>query len=79
MFNFCTFQSNVLPSMYSTMIGKAVTYFTQKDMDFVRPIATVIHQAGFAVPEYLLHLKKVSKSVFVTLNLLILSIFIVDI
>lgn len=42
--------------------GKSVTFFTEADMQFVRPIATVIHQAGFVVPEYLLHLKKINKT-----------------
>uniref|UniRef100_A0A914ELT9 Probable ATP-dependent RNA helicase DDX52 n=1 Tax=Acrobeloides nanus TaxID=290746 RepID=A0A914ELT9_9BILA len=41
--------------------GFAITYFTEQDMNIVRPIATVIHQAGFEVPEYTLTLNKVSK------------------
>jgi hypothetical protein len=32
-------------------------------MRFVRPIATVISQAGFEVPEYTLNLEKVTKFV----------------
>jgi len=42
--------------------GRAVTLFTTADFEIVRPIATVIHQAGFTVPEYLLKLNKVTKS-----------------
>uniref|UniRef100_A0A915DNI8 ATP-dependent RNA helicase n=1 Tax=Ditylenchus dipsaci TaxID=166011 RepID=A0A915DNI8_9BILA len=41
--------------------GRAITYFTESDLGIVRPIATVIHQAGFKVAEYLLKLSKVSK------------------
>ncbi|VDK80253.1 unnamed protein product [Litomosoides sigmodontis] len=38
--------------------GHAVTYFTEDDLDFIRPIATVIKQAGFNVPEYTLRKEK---------------------
>ena len=41
--------------------GRAITFFTQSDLKIVRPIATVIHQSGYEVPEYLLKLSKVSK------------------
>ncbi|KAI1701490.1 putative ATP-dependent RNA helicase DDX52 [Ditylenchus destructor] len=41
--------------------GKAITYFTEADMSIIRPIATVVHQAGFKVADYLLRLNKVSK------------------
>uniref|UniRef100_A0AC34QWE7 ATP-dependent RNA helicase n=1 Tax=Panagrolaimus sp. JU765 TaxID=591449 RepID=A0AC34QWE7_9BILA len=39
-------------------VGTAITYFTESDLKFIRPIATVIHQAGFEVPEYTLSLEK---------------------
>ncbi|VDK21148.1 unnamed protein product [Anisakis simplex] len=42
--------------------GRSITYFTEKDLDVVRPIATVISQAGFAVPEYTLRMKKLSRN-----------------
>ncbi|KAL3110767.1 hypothetical protein niasHT_011272 [Heterodera trifolii] len=42
-------------------IGRAVTLFTESDLPIIRPIATVIQQAGFSVPEYLLRLNKPSK------------------
>ncbi|KAE9553034.1 hypothetical protein FO519_003753 [Halicephalobus sp. NKZ332] len=38
--------------------GKAITYFTEADLKFIRPVATVIHQAGFEVPPYTLSLDK---------------------
>jgi ATP-dependent RNA helicase DDX52/ROK1 len=38
--------------------GQAITYFTESDLKYIRPIATVIHQAGFEVPSYTLHLDK---------------------
>uniref|UniRef100_A0A915BLV2 ATP-dependent RNA helicase n=1 Tax=Parascaris univalens TaxID=6257 RepID=A0A915BLV2_PARUN len=41
--------------------GRAVTYFTERDMDMIRPIAAVISQAGFAVPEYTLKLRKLTR------------------
>ncbi|KAE9419482.1 hypothetical protein Angca_006652 [Angiostrongylus cantonensis] len=41
--------------------GRAVTYFTESDTKYLRPIATVIHQAGFEVPEYTLTLKPLSR------------------
>ncbi|KAM3721146.1 putative ATP-dependent RNA helicase [Dirofilaria immitis] len=41
--------------------GHAVTYFTENDLNFIRPIATVIKQAGFEVPEYTLRLRKPTK------------------
>lgn len=44
--------------------GRAVTFYSYQDMSFVRPIATVISQAGFEVPEYTLNLEKVTKFVF---------------
>ncbi|KIH49805.1 hypothetical protein ANCDUO_20119 [Ancylostoma duodenale] len=37
--------------------GRAITYFTEADTKYLRSIATVIHQAGFEVPEYTLSLK----------------------
>uniref|UniRef100_A0A0K0DIK7 RNA helicase n=1 Tax=Angiostrongylus cantonensis TaxID=6313 RepID=A0A0K0DIK7_ANGCA len=43
--------------------GRAVTYFTESDTKYLRPIATVIHQAGFEVPEYTLTLKPLSRPV----------------
>uniref|UniRef100_A0A0M3KBP9 ATP-dependent RNA helicase n=1 Tax=Anisakis simplex TaxID=6269 RepID=A0A0M3KBP9_ANISI len=42
--------------------GRSITYFTEKDLDVVRPIATVISQAGFAVPEYTLRMKKLNRN-----------------
>lgn len=41
--------------------GKAITYFTEDDIERIRPIATVIHQAGYQVPEYTLKMKKLSR------------------
>uniref|UniRef100_A0A8R1TNQ4 ATP-dependent RNA helicase n=1 Tax=Onchocerca volvulus TaxID=6282 RepID=A0A8R1TNQ4_ONCVO len=41
--------------------GHAVTYFTENDLNFIRPIATVIKQAGFEVPEYTLRMRKPTK------------------
>ncbi|VDM62028.1 unnamed protein product [Angiostrongylus costaricensis] len=43
--------------------GRAVTYFTESDTRYLRSIATVIHQAGFEVPEYTLSLKPLSRQV----------------
>lgn len=37
--------------------GKAVTFFTDKDVEFLRPIANVIKASGSLVPEWLLHVK----------------------
>ncbi|KAF7637501.1 hypothetical protein Mgra_00003017 [Meloidogyne graminicola] len=42
-------------------IGRAITLFTESDIPIIRPISTVIHQAGFPVPEYLLKLNKPSR------------------
>ena len=39
--------------------GQALTYFTYADLAYIRPIATVIAQSGFEVPEYTLKLSKV--------------------
>uniref|UniRef100_A0A1I8BKX5 RNA-dependent RNA polymerase n=1 Tax=Meloidogyne hapla TaxID=6305 RepID=A0A1I8BKX5_MELHA len=33
----------------------------ESDIPIIRPISTVIHQAGFPVPEYLLKLNKPSR------------------
>ncbi|KAI6182573.1 hypothetical protein M3Y97_00395100 [Aphelenchoides bicaudatus] len=41
--------------------GKAVTFYTYQDMSLIHPIATVINQAGFEVPEYILKLEKLTK------------------
>uniref|UniRef100_A0AC34GWQ7 RNA helicase n=1 Tax=Panagrolaimus sp. ES5 TaxID=591445 RepID=A0AC34GWQ7_9BILA len=41
--------------------GRAITYFTEADLKYIRPIATVIHQAGFDVPSYTLALDKPTK------------------
>lgn len=43
--------------------GRAITYFTESDTKYLRSIATVIHQAGFEVPEYTLNLKPLNRSV----------------
>jgi ATP-dependent RNA helicase DDX52/ROK1 len=42
-------------------VGRAITYFTEADLRYIRPIATVIHQAGFEVPSYTLALDKPTK------------------
>ncbi|KAJ1362738.1 hypothetical protein KIN20_022401 [Parelaphostrongylus tenuis] len=42
--------------------GRAITYFTESDTKYLRSIATVIHQAGFEVPEYTLSLKPLSRN-----------------
>uniref|UniRef100_A0A914QLT6 Probable ATP-dependent RNA helicase DDX52 n=1 Tax=Panagrolaimus davidi TaxID=227884 RepID=A0A914QLT6_9BILA len=42
-------------------LGRAITYFTETDLKYIRPIATVIHQAGFDVPSYTLALDKPTK------------------
>ncbi|VDD88439.1 unnamed protein product [Enterobius vermicularis] len=41
--------------------GRAVTYFTESDLQLIRPIATVIKQAGYPVPEYTLRMPKVPR------------------
>ncbi|CAJ0927611.1 unnamed protein product, partial [Mesorhabditis belari] len=41
--------------------GHAITYFTQSDFKYVRPIASVIRQAGFSVPEYTLSLNPIAR------------------
>uniref|UniRef100_A0A0N5BXA6 Probable ATP-dependent RNA helicase DDX52 n=1 Tax=Strongyloides papillosus TaxID=174720 RepID=A0A0N5BXA6_STREA len=41
--------------------GRAITYFTEDDIERIRPIATVIHQAGYDVPDYTLQVKKLSR------------------
>lgn len=38
--------------------GHAITYFTEDDLSFIRPIATIIEQAGFEVPKYTLTMRK---------------------
>ena len=42
-------------------VGKAVTYFTESDLPYLRTIANVMREAGCEVPEYMLKLKKPSK------------------
>ena len=42
-------------------IGKAVTFFTDNDLPFLRSIANIIREAGCEVPDYMLKLKKPSK------------------
>ncbi|KAI6178272.1 hypothetical protein M3Y98_00482700 [Aphelenchoides besseyi] len=42
-------------------IGRAITFFSYGDLSVIRPIATVIHQAGYEVPEYTLKLNKVKR------------------
>ncbi|KAL0950684.1 hypothetical protein HGRIS_007463 [Hohenbuehelia grisea] len=41
--------------------GKAVTYFTDDDAPFLKPIANVLLQSGSTVPEWILKLPKPSK------------------
>ncbi|KAI6241226.1 RNA helicase [Aphelenchoides fujianensis] len=41
--------------------GRSITFFSFGDLAVIRPIATVIHQAGFEVPQYTLQLSKVNK------------------
>ncbi|CEF67436.1 Probable ATP-dependent RNA helicase DDX52 [Strongyloides ratti] len=48
--------------------GKAITYFTEDDIERIRPIATVIHQAGYQVPEYTLKMKKLSRRTITSLK-----------
>lgn len=42
-------------------IGKAVTFFSDDDLPYLRSIANIIREAGCEVPEYMLKLKKASK------------------
>ncbi len=42
-------------------IGKAVTYFSDSDLPYLRSIANIIREAGCTVPEYMLKLRKPSK------------------
>mgnify|MGYP003683794261 CR=1 FL=1 len=37
--------------------GRAVTFFTDADVEFVRPVAHVIQASGSSVPDWLLHVK----------------------
>uniref|UniRef100_A0A0K0DV09 ATP-dependent RNA helicase n=1 Tax=Strongyloides stercoralis TaxID=6248 RepID=A0A0K0DV09_STRER len=48
--------------------GRAITYFTEDDIERIRPIATVIHQAGYEVPEYTLQVKKLSRRTITSLK-----------
>lgn len=41
--------------------GKAVTYFTDEDAPFLKPIATVLSQSGSSVPDWMLKLPKPSR------------------
>lgn len=41
--------------------GRAITYFTESDLAIIKPIAMIIHQSGFPVPEYLLKLTNLPK------------------
>ncbi|XP_029638074.1 probable ATP-dependent RNA helicase DDX52 [Octopus sinensis] len=41
--------------------GKAITFFVEDDVEYLRSIATVMHGAGCPVPEYMLKLKRPSK------------------
>ncbi|KAF8480840.1 P-loop containing nucleoside triphosphate hydrolase protein [Russula ochroleuca] len=41
--------------------GKAVTYFTDEDAPYLKPIANVLSQSGSSVPEWILKLPKPSK------------------
>ncbi|KAJ1634662.1 P-loop containing nucleoside triphosphate hydrolase protein [Pavlovales sp. CCMP2436] len=38
--------------------GKAVTFFTDADVEFLRPIANVVKASGNPIPDWLLHVKK---------------------
>lgn len=42
-------------------IGKAITFFSDNDLPYLRSIANIIREAGCTVPEYMLKLKKPSK------------------
>lgn len=44
--------------------GHAVTYFTEDDLNYIRPIANVIRQAGFEVPEYVLKMRIPTRSFY---------------
>ncbi|CAD7929022.1 unnamed protein product [Amoebophrya sp. A120] len=41
--------------------GKSVTFFTEDDFPFLRPIVNVVRNSGFAVAEWMLQLKKPRK------------------
>ncbi|KAK2461709.1 hypothetical protein APHAL10511_006172 [Amanita phalloides] len=41
--------------------GKAITYFTDEDAPYLKPIATVLSQSGSSVPEWILKLPKPSR------------------
>ena len=41
-------------------IGEAVTFFTEADIERMRPIVNVMKLSGSPVPEWLLNLKQVS-------------------
>uniref|UniRef100_A0A914Y6G4 Probable ATP-dependent RNA helicase DDX52 n=1 Tax=Panagrolaimus superbus TaxID=310955 RepID=A0A914Y6G4_9BILA len=41
--------------------GRSITYFTEADLKYIRPISTVIQQAGFDVPPYTLALERPTK------------------
>lgn len=42
-------------------MGRAITFFSDEDLPFLRSIANIIREAGCEVPEYMLKLKKPSK------------------
>jgi ATP-dependent RNA helicase DDX52/ROK1 len=42
--------------------GRAITFFTESDFDNLRTIANVMRLSGCDVPEWMLHLKRQSKS-----------------
>lgn len=42
--------------------GKAITFFTENDAGYLRKIATVMRNSGCEVPDYMLQMKKTSKS-----------------
>uniref|UniRef100_A0A914MDB5 Uncharacterized protein n=1 Tax=Meloidogyne incognita TaxID=6306 RepID=A0A914MDB5_MELIC len=44
--------------MLTEIFTEFLEHYTESDMPIIRPISTVIHQAGFPVPEYLLKLHK---------------------
>ncbi|KAF8349825.1 P-loop containing nucleoside triphosphate hydrolase protein [Amanita rubescens] len=41
--------------------GKAITYFTDEDAPYLKPIATVLSQSGSSVPDWILKLPKPSR------------------
>jgi ATP-dependent RNA helicase DDX52/ROK1 len=43
---------------HSSATGSAVTFFTEDDAPFLRPVANLIREAGGEVPEWMLHMKK---------------------